>query len=792
MLTDNSNKINLTSEIIKPSLIGLVVLFVAIILAVNWYHNHFLKLDVQKLPDLYNKTLHAELSDDVDKMRIALQLIADNEKLILALDNADRKLLMQTAEPVFRYLKENHNVTHFYFTGKDRKNILRLHQKERFGDTITRQTQINAEKSHEVSFGLELGPLGTFTLRVVKPVIRQHKVIGYIELGKEIDDLLERIESVLSVKSYILVNKKSLNKDGWKAGMKMLKRNNNWDYCDYLVAIQDYDSLFNSSKNSYQKIHNKIMSRKTIYLPEEDNHKGVVLPLYDAGNSQVGYIVILRDYSQYFSSKYKTQGIIFVVFVFLCGLLLNYLYKKARKTEKELQKYQANLSSEYLKRSQQKNNHLEELQRLALHDTLTGLPNRNLFIERLSHDVEICKRNNSSLFLFLLDIARLKDINDTLGHQSGDEILQMVASRLKDFIRESDTVCRLGADEFAVIFPSVDSIYIKDNIKKILKLFEPLFTLKGIPISVKVNIGVSVYPEQNENAEVLLQHADVAMRYAKEHKTEYVIYNPDNDSNSLSKLTLLTELQEGIKNNELVLYYQPKVNINSGVVSDVEALVRWQHPQRGLIPPAGFIELAEKAGIIKQITYWVINEAFSQGEAWRKTGINFKIAINISTVDLHDPVFIDKIFELIDNHSIDPSWFTLELTESALMTNPVLSLQVLNKLDEMGFTLSVDDFGTGYSSLAYLRDIPVNELKIDQSFIFNLIKNKDDAVIVTSTIILGHNLGLVIIAEGVEDAETFNKLKELGCDLVQGYYVSRPLPGDELIEKMKDSCWIIE
>lgn len=783
MQTSNSSPLNLTSEIIKPSLYGLTILFIVFIFSINGYQSYIIKKDVATLPDIFNKTLQAELSNNIKEMRIALEFLSRNKKIITSLENKNKKSLFELSEPIFNYLKKNHNITHFYFTGKDRKNILRVHKKNRTGDIINRYTQMKAENSKQISFGIELGPLGTFTLRVVKPILRKQNIIGYIELGIDTNNLVENIKYITSIDSYILIKKELLTKQSWQPGVDRIKKQPDRNRLKHFVSMQAMDENINDIVDNLKLNHASL--KHTLYISEGNYRKGVIMPLHDAAMHDVGLVIIHRDYSEQYYRKYKTIAVIFTVFIMLGGLLTYYLYKTSKKTETKIRQFKNDIKSELHKRAKLKNLHQEEINHLSLHDILTGLPGRNLFVERLSHDIKLSKRYDKQLILLILDINRLRYVNDTLGHHMGDELLQMVASRLRQSLRESDTVARIGTDEFGIIFPNIDIIHIDNNINKVINIFETLFTLKDIPIRINITIGASVFPTHSNDAKSLLQFADIAMRQAKKQKSEYVIYDADKDSHSLAHLTLLTELQDGIKNNELVLFYQPQTHISSNKITDVEALVRWQHPQRGLIPPVDFIELAEKTGLIKQLTFWVINEAFSQSKKWHNSGLPLKTAINISANNLHEPDFIEQIKALLKTHSAAASWFTLEITESAIMASPSHSLEVLKEFKKMGFSLSIDDFGTGYSSLAYLREMPVNELKIDQSFISNFVNNNNDNVIVNSTINLGHNLGLSVIAEGVEDKQTFDQLKNLGCDFAQGYFISRPLPANALIDFLK-------
>ncbi|MFP5410392.1 MAG: putative bifunctional diguanylate cyclase/phosphodiesterase [Gammaproteobacteria bacterium] len=421
-----------------------------------------------------------------------------------------------------------------------------------------------------------------------------------------------------------------------------------------------------------------------------------------------------------------------------------------------------------------------ELEHRALHDALTALPNRTLLFERIEHDIQLARRYDTRLSLLMLDLDRFKEINDTLGHQVGDSLLVEVGNRLRGCLRETDTVARLGGDEFAILLPGVSSEDVMHAVDKLLDTFRQPVRLLDVELYVAASIGVAMYPEHGEHAHTLLQHADVAMYVAKRAQSGYALYDADKDEHSITRLAMLTDLRQAIEHDQFQLHYQPIVSLATGEVASVEALLRWHHPKHGQVPPELVVELAEKTGLINPLTHAVIDQALAQAARWRAQGLPLHLSVNLSMHNLHDGHLVDTLRTALQTHGIPGTALTLEMTESAMMSNPRLAMHVLNEIDALGIRLAVDDFGTGFSSLAYLKSLPVDILKIDKSFVFGLDEDRSDQAIVRATLSLGHSLGLEVVAEGIETQQVWELLRDMGCDDAQGYHISRPLSAGEL------------
>ncbi|MCL5060853.1 MAG: EAL domain-containing protein [Candidatus Thermoplasmatota archaeon] len=429
-----------------------------------------------------------------------------------------------------------------------------------------------------------------------------------------------------------------------------------------------------------------------------------------------------------------------------------------------------------------------QLSAQAMYDPLTGLPNRSLLHDRIEHEIERSRRTGTSFGVALMDLDRFKEVNDTLGHSVGDELLREVGQRLKQAIRAEDTVARLGGDEYVVLIHDLDPQGVPVIADKVLAALDKPFHWQNQSIDLSASLGISLYPSQCTDVSGLLRCADIAMYRAKRTGKGYALYAPDQVNTTRSDLSLKSELREAIQSDQLCLYYQPQVNHRSQRVAGLEALVRWDHPQRGFLGPDHFVPLAEEAGLIGPLTHWVLKTALRQLAALRQQGHALTMAVNLSARNLHDMTLPADIHALLAESGVPPEQLTLEITESAVMANPSDGLSILTELDRMGVTIAIDDFGTGYSSLAYLKRLPVDELKIDKSFVTDMEDNENDAVIVRSTIDLAHNLGLKVTAEGVETRGVWDLLSMLGCDSSQGYFMGRPMPVEKLEAWLRGSA----
>ena len=422
-------------------------------------------------------------------------------------------------------------------------------------------------------------------------------------------------------------------------------------------------------------------------------------------------------------------------------------------------------------------------------DALTGLPNRLLFGDRAEQAVLRARRHGARAAIMIIDLDRFKEVNDTLGHASGDVMLLEIARRLRATLRESDTVARLGGDEFAVLLPGVQGAEGAERVAAALseEIARPVM-VDGLSLDTEASIGIALFPDHGADVAELLQRADVAMYTAKAESLPFAFYGREQDEHSPERLTLVTDLRRAMEQDELVLHYQPKVDLETGALAGIEALVRWQHPDRGLLGPGDFVPVAEQTALIRPLTLHVIDRALEQCARWSAEARDLRVSVNVSARNLLDVHFADGVAEALERWGIRAGRLELEITETALMANPSRALEVLRGLDALGVALSIDDFGAGYTSLNYLKTLPVGVLKIDRSFVGNMATDPADAMIVRSTIDLARNLGLRVVAEGIEDAATYEALKGLGCALGQGFHIARPMAADALQEWLRERC----
>jgi len=447
----------------------------------------------------------------------------------------------------------------------------------------------------------------------------------------------------------------------------------------------------------------------------------------------------------------------------------------------------ANLLDAYQQMDQEVTERQKALEHQAMHDHLTGLPNRFALSQRLEYQLLSGDRENGQFILCFMDLDYFKEINDTLGHSAGDQLLIKVSNRIQSLIRKSDTLARLGGDEFALLLPKTDPDNAKQLVRKIIESLEQPFIVDNESINVGLSIGMAVYPKDSQNAENLLQYADMAMYAAKRQRASFSFYDSNENIYSKERMLLTQDLVNAIEAEQLEAYYQPKIELKNQKIVACEALLRWNHPTLGFISPEKVIDAAERIGVIHKLTLQILNKAISECAQWHKQGYKISVAVNLSVTDLANEELSFEIKNLLDQNKLEYRYLILEITESVMMENLNLSLIQLNQLNQLGIKISIDDFGTGFSSLAYLKRLPVNELKIDKSFIQEINQDQNDLAIVHSTIDLGHNLGLTVTAEGVENEQTIEILNELNCDLVQGYFISRPVDSDSFRIFLRES-----
>jgi len=531
----------------------------------------------------------------------------------------------------------------------------------------------------------------------------------------------------------------------------------------------------------------------------ENNIYYIEAPLYDINHQYLGKIQIgydETDTQEQINLAYQRCLLFSIIYALLSFIFIIYFGQRMTRPIQSLQKLTRTIAhGQYKTKVTVKTNVVEikhlantiefmreelvsqsdSMEHLALHDSLTGLPNRVLLQDRVNQTVNCHIQKEHPCVLVVIDLNRFKEINDSFGHLIGDSVLKRTSTKLVNSLRLPDTVARLGGDEFAIFLPetTIDSaILIIKNMATELSL---PFECEGHSVMLGASIGLASFPEHGSSYDELLQKADIAMYVAKRAGVDSQIYQPHFDQDALLRLTLISELKFAIENEQLFPTFQPKINIETNELIGVELLVRWLHPERGVIPPNDFIASAERGGLISQLTQWVLRAGIKQAANWYKNGKEIPVAINLSPKNLVEKDLYQKILSLLKEYGLPAHLLELEITESSMFADPLTAKKVLESLHDAGIRIAIDDFGTGYSSLVQLRNMPISILKIDRSFILHMVNDVSDAAIVNSTVYMAHMLGMKVVAEGVEDEQTLNKLKELKCDIVQGYFFARPM-----------------
>ena len=413
--------------------------------------------------------------------------------------------------------------------------------------------------------------------------------------------------------------------------------------------------------------------------------------------------------------------------------------------------------------------------RHEVYDQLTGLAGRALFLDRFEQMIAMARRDGRALALMIMDINRFGAVNKALGHRVGDRLLQEVAARLRAVARESDTLARMGGDEFACLLSGTMPAGAVITAERIANAMARSFVIEGHRLALGISIGISLYPAHGEDGAVMMRQAEAAVVQAKRDNSGFAIFSGKDDGEGADRIAMAGDLRAAIEHDELAIHYQPKVSFETGSLCGAEALLRWESTRHGMVPPDTFIPLAEETGLMNPLTRWVLNGALSQQSRWRAEGLVVPVSVNLSPTTLHNSGFPDQVGALLRKWGIPANHLVFEITESSIMSDVARATETVSCLNEMGVRISIDDFGTGYTSLAYIRKLPVSEIKVDKSFVLNMRESKDDAVIVRSVVDLGHNLGLEVVAEGIEDVETWDMLARLGCTTAQGYYICRPV-----------------
>lgn len=734
---------------------------------------------IQSMDSLYK----ARYDETSNKMTKELELLI-KEKLetVLLLDialsqNQDIKDVLLNKNPgdldLQKYallLKENTPLKNIWFQIIDKQgtSIYRSWTPKRGDSLLDVRLDIgNIIKNQKMSSSISTG-IFDMTFKSTVPIYQKGEFLGMLETIATFDSIVTKLQSY-KFETLVLVD---------KAYKKQLTDTLDNDF------IQDY---YVSSFSGSKKLMNSISKKGIEYFLSIDNYvidkkNSQLISLYklpDTHGKDMGYFIIsidLKDVDILGIEESKGRIILGLVlgFIIMSGFLL-YLYMVNYKNFIQAQREELKKTVE--EQTQEIRQKSEEMTHLAHYDSLTDLPNRLLFLDRLTQAIKHAKRKNEAVGVLFLDLDRFKEINDTYGHEIGDSLLQLITHRLKRTVKEYDTVARLGGDEFTIILENATSTTLETLAQKIILETQKPMLVNEIEFFLSFSIGISIYPQDGDSAYLLLKCADTAMYRAKEKgKNTYQFYNTSMTEMTAGRLALQNSLRDALKFGEFEPYYQPKIDARTGKVVGLEGLVRWNHPTKGLVPPFDFIPFAEEIGVIVEIDTFMLYATLEQMKEWHKEGLNTgRLSLNISSKQLENFSCVSSFEEAIEELDFDTNYLELEVTEGQIMKNQKKSIEILKQIKNLGIRISMDDFGTGYSSLSYLKNLPVDRLKIDRSFVIEIPHAKNDVAIVKTIISLAKNLGLDLIAEGVEKKEQVDFLVEHGCPMIQGYYYSKPL-----------------
>ncbi|WP_295456184.1 EAL domain-containing protein [uncultured Thiodictyon sp.] len=885
-----------------PPLAAMVVLLTAgaAVLLVE-LHQGQLAANLQHLASLVSDDLRVSLAEQVSGLTMAIQPIAADPRVRAALRAADSERLLTDWGPLYDTLHRDHNLTHFYFFDSHRVCLLRVHKPQKRGDLIDRFTAREAERSGHITSGLELGPLGTFTLRVVAPVFDNGTLLGYVELGKEIEDVLDSLYRHSGNQVAVILGKQFLDRQTWEEGMRWLGREADWGRLSHSAVIYASqgrlpDAVATLADQELSGVDRRADMTRELVLDGKPWRVSVI-PLRDAAGRSVGDLLVMRDISteQQALTRLLTLGGVgtAVLLILLLGFILILLRRtdtgiraqqEAMRQERErlagilrgtragtwewnvqtgelivnarwaqivgyrldelaplsidtwlnlahpddrrvsavlLERHFRGELDYYECESRMKHKdgrwvwiqdrgrvatwtpdgkpalmqgthqdittlkeHQHQLEHIAHYDGLTTLPNRVLLIDRLHQAMLQSERRGQPLAVAYLDLDGFKSINDQYGHAAGDQLLIAVAAHMKQTLREGDTLARLGGDEFvAVLTDFADSdAWVPLVIRLLAAAGEPV-KVGVLTHQVSASVGLTLYPQADPvDADQLLRQADQAMYQAKlAGKNGYHIFDAEQDRSVRGHHESLEHIRRALAEREFVLYYQPKVNLRTGTVIGAEALIRWQHPQRGLLAPRVFLPVIEDHPLAVEVGDWVIEAALTQMQRWRRDGLALPVSVNISARQLQQTDFVARLRAQLTAHpEIPPGCFELEVLETSALADLSHVAQVITDCRAIGVTCALDDFGTGYSSLTYLKRLPVTVLKIDQSFVRDMLDDSEDLAIVESVLGLATAFRRHVIAEGVASVAHGELLLQLGCELAQGYGIAPPMPAHEL------------
>lgn len=769
--------VNLRRAVLLPFVVGSVALFLVLLASLHSEEGEHVAHDFVQTRGRVAGVYDRLLAGQAQQLALILETVAAHDRPAQAYLNRDRTRLQAIADEQLNQLRRRFGVVRLTIYTPDRAPV--------FGagdgvppDEAPRSTTLirAAEAGHPVQ-GVELGRDGRFELHAVQPWRHNGRLLGYLQLTAPVNGLFEDLRTTFGLLVVPMLEKQRLDRERWEAGGS----DRHWDLLPEEVVLEGAAGLTEAVlRDLAGRLTVRPLSAQPLTVGGRE-YFAVAIPLRDVSRTQVGRVLVMGDFTERVGESYGVIGAMSGASLIIGPFLFGLFYLILQRAERQIAAWRRRVTEESEARMAMQEAHIRALQYAATHDSLTELPNRKRLDEHLGSAVQQARAEGNELALVLLNLQRISEINDTLGHDTGDRVLQQVAERLRNGLPPQVILARPGGDEFGIIFPAIGEAGVMPLVEAIQGTLAPALHIDGISLDVVANIGIARFPEHGTDPVTLLRRADVAMRQAKRDRNHYAVYDSRFDPHSVRRLTLLGDLKQAVQQGTLEMHYQPQVSVVDGRVVGVEALARWFHPELGVITPDEFVPMAEHSGLIKPLTRWALRQALTEQARWRREGIEVRLSVNLSAQDLMDEDLPDYVGHVIADTTGYPQGLLLELTESAAMHDAELALSVMREFASMGLPLAIDDFGTGYSSLAYLKRMPVDELKVDRSFVADMCDDPNDASIVASTIGLAHSLGLTVVAEGVEDRQTWAALAELDCDIIQGYYVSQPMDADRFV-----------
>lgn len=777
---------NLRSQVLIPLGAVLTILGIALVAA---FYLHFQHLNEREFNVKLQKTqlaIQALIDTRAQKLALALDALMTDERLRNDMLLRDRQSLLSHSKPLFDKLRDDYGISQLHFYEPGRQAFLHLLQPEQFGEIIDRQTLLAATRSDALSYGVELGPIGDLTLRVVTPWRQGDHLVGYIELGEEVSDLVLQIRRVFGLDVYVGLAKEHLTEPGWQLGKALLGHEGNWHGGDAVAIIAQTLPGIPTSVLTLLTSDAEQVTAVGAMTPNGKRHfLAGAIPIKDVSGRVVGKVALLEDMTGRLDAFWETFRYVALVTAAAVLVLMALFFEIVHRGVRGWQREKAALVEEQLMKDKARLRTIEELEQGLLLDKVTALPNRALFLDRLNQQIYVSQRERRSFAVVVVELAKLRDLADTIGETLLEQLLQQISFRFKEGLRRSDTIARSAADQFAIILPTVDLNLAVTLAQKISQLLTGPYSVSDLYLDLKTEIGISLYPYHGQDSETLLRRAETAKRDAAHERTPYAVYDSRKESVRQQQLSLVADLQRSLANDELMLYYFPCVDMRSGRVNGIEALLRWRHAEQGYIAPEDVIALADKTGLIKPLNRWILDRALRQQANWLRSGIDLPLSINAAATALTEGAFAADLRELLKQWQVPASSIVIEVSERIIAIDPRRMSSTLKSLDEIGVKISMDDVGADASALPLLKSLPVAEIKIDQSLIYNLPESQNNAAFVRSAIELAHGLGLTVAAEGVKNKAIWDALVRMKCDMAQGHHICQPTTSGAF------ECWLI-